>query len=285
MRALLALVAALLITLPVTAGPGNGTDLTATSNVLYIHSTDDNPESWMSNTKEESGSHYDGVGMGSPAIAPPTLGWFTFNFPMAPAPMSAIALDPAAGVDATVTIGGWSPEAVGYVGVWWYLYVDGTEVAAGELQENAFAAGAETFTWEGVALSIDEIPAGAEVEWTIEFDGAMSYAYIMMSDDYGWTSLTLPAVGTGATTTTSSTTTSAPPTPTTTTSTTTAPPSSSSTSTTSALPTTSSTTTTSPSEPIQAIETGEEESQGAPGVPLLFAGLGLALLASIRRRL
>lgn len=182
----LPILAALLLVASAAAGPGAGKDLTAKSNVWWIHADGSGP--WMSSLKQEGKDPYAGWGPASAAVSPPGLGWMTTTFPLAPATTRDLQLDTSKKITMDVWVGG---GAAGLIFVTPALLVDGKVLASGEELSGYFVDGGLLhFTWTLTPL-LAKVPKGAEVEWEFRTSGAYESTFYWM-DGNARTSVTLP---------------------------------------------------------------------------------------------
>lgn len=187
--ALLAAMALLELASPAAAGPGRGTDLTASSNTWWIHA-DEGFGAWMSNVQQEGTDPYSGWGPNQPNVAPPGLGSVSTSFPLTPAPAQDIHLDTDKQITMEVWVGG---GTAGQVFVTPSILVDGEVLASGEELSASFANGGLVHLGWDLTARLETIPAGAAVEWTFRLSGAYDAAFYWMEGD-SWTSVTLPVV-------------------------------------------------------------------------------------------
>lgn len=187
MRGTIVVVTLALFCQTASAGPGMGADLTVDQNTWYVHADAESGSAWMSNVRDEGQDHYGGWGT-SAGIAPPGLGYVYIQFPLAPAPEQDILLDPSGKIDVDLWIG---RADVGSVYVTPLLFVDGKEMAVGEVKEAYYLLGGTANLKWGLTPGGEVIPAGSEVILEIRISGAYSGAYVSMTGDK-WTTIVMP---------------------------------------------------------------------------------------------
>lgn len=192
----LAVMAALLLAPGAAAERAGGLPM-PDSNVLYIHYTEADEQYFLSNVKDEPDQYIGGRGTGttcveSPVCVPSTdaMSW---SFPLDP-PVADIYLDSGATVHMEAWIG--STSKSGRVDATAELRLDGDVIASGDTVTNTYNAEYVEFSWDE-ALSVDTIPAGSQLEWYVEAQGAHTGIFIRMADAPGWSHIVLPITGNG----------------------------------------------------------------------------------------